>query len=65
MQKRVGSTVKALVESVSRDDEAELLAKTERDERVAFKAEKSLIGKFVRLRLTELSGQTLKGALSE
>ena len=65
MQKRVGSTVKALVESVSRDDEAELLAKTERDERVAFKAEKSLIGKFVRLRLTELSGQTFKGALSK
>ena len=65
MQKRVGSTVKALVESVSRDDEAELLAKTERDERVAFKAEKSLIGKFVELRLTELSGQTFKGALSE
>ncbi|MBM7022032.1 tRNA (N6-isopentenyl adenosine(37)-C2)-methylthiotransferase MiaB [Treponema sp. Marseille-Q4523] len=63
MQKRVGSTVKALVESVSRDDEAELLAKTERDERVAFKAEKSLIGKFVELRLTELSGQTFKGQL--
>ncbi|MBQ9494785.1 MAG: tRNA (N6-isopentenyl adenosine(37)-C2)-methylthiotransferase MiaB [Treponema sp.] len=63
MQKRVGTTVKALVESVSRDDKTELLARTQQDERVAFKAEKSRIGTFVTVKLTELRGQTFKGEL--
>ena len=61
MQKRVGSEVKVLVESVSRDNKEELLGKTEQDERVAFKAEKSLIGTFVRVKIEALSGNTFRG----
>ena len=61
MSKRVGSVMKVLVESVSRDDKTELLGQTEQHEKVAFKAEKSLIGKFVNVKITELSGNTFRG----
>lgn len=63
MEKRVGSTEKVLVEAVSRDDKTELLGKTERDERVAFKADKNLIGTFVTVKTTALNGNTFKGEL--
>ena len=63
MQKRVGTVAKVLVESVSRDNKDELLGKTEQDERVAFKAEKSLIGTFVRVKIETLSGNTFRGTL--
>ena len=61
MSKRVGSVMKVLVESVSRDDKTELLGQTEQHEKVAFKAERSLIGKFVNVKITELSGNTFRG----
>ena len=64
MQKRVGSTVRVLVESVSRDSRAEVLGKTERDERVAFPGAQSLIGTFTTVRITELNGQTFKGTVA-
>ena len=63
MSKRVGSVMKVLVESVSRDDKTELLGQTEQHEKVAFKAEKSLIGKFVNVKITELSGNTFRGKI--
>lgn len=63
MSKRVGSTVKILVESVSRDDKAELLGQTEQHEKVAFKADKKLIGTFVNVIIDELSGNTFRGHL--
>lgn len=63
MQKRVGKTVKVLAESVSRDSKNELLGKTEQDERVAFVAENSLIGKFVTVKIEELRGNTFRGIL--
>lgn len=63
MKKRIGSKEKVLVENVSRDNENELLGKTERDERVAFAADKSLIGKFVFVEITSLNGNTFKGNL--
>jgi tRNA-2-methylthio-N6-dimethylallyladenosine synthase len=63
MEKRVGLTTKVLVEFVSRDNEGELLGKTEQDERVVFKADKSLIGKFAEVRIDELSGNTFRGTL--
>ncbi len=61
MEKQVGQTVKVLCESKSRDNEGELLGKTERDERVAFAAPSSLIGSFVTVRLDSLSGNTFRG----
>ena len=65
MEKRVGGTVKVLVEAVSRDDKSELLGKTEQDERVAFKADESLIGGFCYVKIISLNGNTFKGQLIE
>lgn len=61
MAKRVGNTVQVLAESVSRDDKSELLGKTSQDERVAFKADTSVIGQFVTVHLDSLNGNTFKG----
>ena len=63
MSKRVGSTVMVLVEGVSRDDKTELLGQTEQHEKIAFKADKSLIGTFVNVKITELSGNTFRGEI--
>jgi tRNA-2-methylthio-N6-dimethylallyladenosine synthase len=65
MSKRVGSTVMVLVEGVSRDDKAELLGQTEQHEKIAFKADKSKIGSFVNVKITELSGNTFRGVMEE
>lgn len=61
MQKRINTTTTVLVESESRDNNEELLAKTPQDHRVVFKAKASLIGTFATVKLNELSGQTFKG----
>ena len=63
MKKQLGKTVKVLVENVSRDDESEMLGRTSRDERVVFKADKSLIGSFVEVKIESLNGNTFKGSL--
>ena len=63
MSKRVGSTAMVLVEGVSRDDKSELLGQTEQHEKIAFKAPSSLIGSFVNVKITELSGNTFRGSL--
>lgn len=63
MKKRVGQTVKVLVESVTRDSDQELLGKTAQDEKVSFKADKSLIGSFIYVKITELNGHTFKGVI--
>ena len=63
MAKRVGTTTKVLVECVSKDNEKELLGRTEQDEHVVFEADKSLIGSFVDVKLLELTGNTFKGTL--
>ncbi len=65
MKGRLGKTIEVLADIVSRDDEAELLGKTEQNERVAFKADKKLIGTFVKVRLESLSGNTFKGIMVE
>ncbi len=63
MSKRIGSTVMVLVEGVSRDDKTELLGQTEQHEKIAFKADKSKIGSFVNVKITELSGNTFRGEI--
>ncbi len=65
MARRTGQTVTVLAESVSRDNPDELLGKTEQDERVAFRADRALIGKFVDVRIDVLSGNTFRGTLAE
>ena len=61
MHKRLGTVTRALVESVSRDSTAEVLAKTPQDERVAFAADKRSIGEFVTVRLDTCAGETFRG----
>lgn len=63
MSKRIGQTVKIIVESVSRDNKEELLGQTEQHEKVAFQAPKTLIGSFATVKITELSGNTFRGVL--
>lgn len=63
LEKRVGKTVKVLADIISRDNKDELLGKTAQNERVAFVAPQSLIGKFVTVRLDSLNGNTFKGTL--
>ena len=60
-QKRLGKTVTVLVEAVSKDNPEELLGKTEQDERVVFAAPKSLVGTFIKVKLLELTGNTIRG----
>lgn len=63
MSKRIGMEVKVLAESVSRDDKNELLGQTQQHEKVAFLADKSLIGNFVNVKITSLNGNTFKGQI--
>ena len=63
MSKRVGSTAMVLVEGVSRDNKEELLGQTEQHEKIAFKAPASLIGTFVNVKISELSGNTFRGEI--
>ena len=65
LERRIGEKVLVLVEAESRDDSSELLGRTERDERVVFKGDKSLIGNFAHVSLDELNGNTFKGSLCE
>jgi len=64
MSKRVGKTVRTLVEGVSRDNKMELLGQTERHEKIAFEASPSLIGTFVDVKITQLSGNTFRGEIA-
>ncbi len=65
MSKRIGETITVLADIVSKNDDTELLGKTEQNERVAFKADKKLIGTFVRVRIDSLNGNTFKGTVAE
>ncbi len=59
----VGEDIRILVEKTTRNDDGEVLGRTSRDERVAFRAEKSLIGQFATVHLDSLSGSTFRGTL--
>lgn len=63
MSKRIGETIEVLADIVSRDDENELLGKTEQNERVAFRGDAKMIGSFVKVRIDSLSGNTFRGTL--
>lgn len=63
MEKQVGKNIKVLADIISRDNANELLGKTEQNERIAFEAPVSLIGKFVQVHIDSLNGNTFKGSL--
>lgn len=60
MSAMVGSEATVLIESVSRRTSAEVLARTDQDMMVVFKAPQSRIGTFARVRLTSLRGTTFR-----
>ncbi len=60
MKERVGGEALVLAEGISRDDTSELLGQTEQHEKVAFKADRKLIGSFVNVKITSLNGNTFK-----
>ena len=57
----MGQTVQVLVESISRKNNKELLARTEKNEMVVFYGKKELIGSFKYIKLDSLNGNTFKG----
>lgn len=65
MRKRIGQTIEVLADIVSRNNENELLGKTEQNERIAFTGDKKLIGTFVKVKITDLNGNTFRGTMIE
>ena len=62
-QKMVGTTLKVLVERTSRNDPKQLAGRTENNRVVNFDGDKSLIGGFVQLEITEALPNSLRGRL--
>ena len=60
---RVGQMVKVLVESVSRKNNKEVLARTEKNEMVVFPGDSELIGTFKNIKLIGLKGNTFLGSI--
>lgn len=65
MEKRIGTIVRVLVEGFSKENPKELVGRTEQDERVVFEADVNTVGTFVQIRLTELTGATLRGTIEQ
>ena len=65
MAERVGRVEKVLADTVSRNDQGELLGKTSQNERVAFEAPASTIGKFVSVSLDSVNGNTFRGRMTD
>ncbi len=63
MRKREGTTLTVLVEGHSKANKKELLGRTEHDEHVVFEAPKELIGSFVQVTISELTGNTFRAKL--
>jgi len=62
-QKMIGTVVKVLVERVSKRDTEELAGRTENNRIVNFKGDRSLIGNFSDLEITEAYPNSLRGKL--
>ncbi len=63
MRSFLGREMPVLVESISRKNEAEVLARTDQDMMVVCPGSPSLIGKFATVKLLSLKGNTFKGIL--
>jgi len=60
---RIGMKERVLAESVSKNNRAEILGRTERDQMVVFHGDEEQIGKFFTVRLDQLNGNTFKGSV--
>jgi tRNA-2-methylthio-N6-dimethylallyladenosine synthase len=65
MGSRIGSRCTVLVEDMSKRGKDELLARTQRDEMVVFRGERSAIGSFASVSLDALRGNTFRASLDE
>jgi tRNA-2-methylthio-N6-dimethylallyladenosine synthase len=65
LQCRIGARARVLIEGVSRKSKDELICRTERDEKVVMPGAPSLIGKFARLTLSSLRGNTFRAKEAE
>jgi tRNA-2-methylthio-N6-dimethylallyladenosine synthase len=63
LKSRIGSVETVLIEGISRKNADELVGRTERDEMVVLPGSASLIGSFAAVKLSSLSGNTLRGTL--
>ncbi|MDR1429709.1 MAG: tRNA (N6-isopentenyl adenosine(37)-C2)-methylthiotransferase MiaB [Spirochaetaceae bacterium] len=63
LKSRIGCTGTALIEGISRKNADELVGRTERDEMLVLPGPASLIGSFVTVKFSSLSGNTLRGTL--
>ena len=61
----LGTVQRVLVTRASRKDETEISGRTENNRVVNFKADKSLIGDFVNVKITEVRPNSLRGELSD
>ncbi len=64
-KEQIGKIKEIYVEQVSKKNPEELAGKSRDFKITVFKADKSLIGKFVKVKITEATGWTLKGELIE
>jgi tRNA-2-methylthio-N6-dimethylallyladenosine synthase len=63
MTKRVGETCTVLAEGLSRDSKTELKARTAWNHQVVFPGDANLVGKFQKVRLDTLTGNTFRATL--
>jgi len=61
LKSRIGSTEIVLVEGISRKNADELITRTEKDEMAVVPGYASMIGSFVKIKLSSLKGNTFKG----
>ena len=59
----LGSTQRILVERAGQRDDAEMVGRTENNRSVTFVGDKSLLGKFVDVMITETYSNSLRGEL--
>jgi len=60
-EKRIGETVKVLVEGISKKDKNELLSRSEKDEIIVFAGNQASIGNFTHVKIIALKGNTFLG----
>lgn len=60
-QEQIGRIVEVYVEQVSKKNKSDLSGKTRDNKITVFPGEKNLIGKFVKVKITDATGWTLKG----
>jgi tRNA-2-methylthio-N6-dimethylallyladenosine synthase len=64
LRSRIGQNEEVLVEGISRKNDRELVCRTSGDEMVVAEGPPSLIGSFAVIKITDISGNTLRGSFT-